>query len=204
MEIKTSEISGQICLVSFLITEEEQRDNIRQELTVPWDFHITMKQKQEEDYPLMDQPELPEHPPTSSVDIVEGSDDAYQDPPDLTLPLTIERSDLEKSESDDEESFELHPLLRTTYTTTYPGYDMMSAYYHASQIYQSGPPPPPPDIQPIVDKTADYVAKNGDSFQNTIVKHHLDDRRFDFLHPWNQYNAYYKAKVLDCREKRKR
>ena len=89
------------------------------------------------------------------------------------------------------------------YTTTYPGYDMMSAYYHASQIYQSGPPPPPPDIQPIVDKTADYVAKNGDSFQNTIVQHHLDDRRFDFLHPWNQYNAYYKAKVLDCREKRK-
>ena len=54
-------------------------------------FSYIYEQKQEEDYPLMDQPELPEHPPTSAVDIVEGPDDAYQDPPDLTLPLTIER-----------------------------------------------------------------------------------------------------------------
>lgn len=78
----------------------------------------------------------------------------------------------------------------------------MSAYYHASQMYQtsSSPLPPPPDLQPIVDKTADYVAKNGSEFEKTVIMKHLDDRRFDFLHPWNQYYNYYKTKLEAARE----
>ena len=75
----------------FLIIEEEQKRQHTAGTYRAVGFSYIYEQKQEEDYPLMDQPELPEHPPTSSVDIVEGLDDAYQDPPDLALPLTIER-----------------------------------------------------------------------------------------------------------------
>ncbi|CAL1279987.1 unnamed protein product [Larinioides sclopetarius] len=49
--------------------------------------------------------------------------------------------------------------------------------------------PPPPDIQPIIDKMAEYVAKNGEDFE-TIVKS-KKDKRFDFLHPWHEYHNYY-------------
>jgi hypothetical protein len=77
---------------------------------------------------------------------------------------------------------------------------MMSAYYQASRTYQAGPAPPPPDVQPIADKTAEYVAKNGSDFGRTVILKHLDDRRFDFLHPWNQYHAYYKMKLKMARE----
>ncbi|GBM67777.1 Splicing factor, suppressor of white-apricot [Araneus ventricosus] len=49
--------------------------------------------------------------------------------------------------------------------------------------------PPPPDTQPIIDKMAEYVAKNGEDFE-TIVKS-KKDKRFDFLHPWHEYHNYY-------------
>lgn len=76
----------------------------------------------------------------------------------------------------------------------------MLAYYQASQMYHTRPVPPPPDIQPIVDKTAEYVAKNGDKFEVTIILKHLSDSKFGFLHPWNQYNHYYKTKVSEFKE----
>ena len=78
---------------------------------------------------------------------------------------------------------------------------MMAAYYHASRMFQSKPCPPPNDLQPIVDKTAEYVAKNGDHFERTLILKHILDSRFEFLHPWNEYNAYYKAKITDTRQK---
>ncbi|KAF8774591.1 Protein suppressor of white apricot like protein [Argiope bruennichi] len=49
--------------------------------------------------------------------------------------------------------------------------------------------PPPPDIQPIIDKMAEYVGKNGEDFE-TIVKS-KNDKRFDFLHSWHEYHNYY-------------
>ena len=76
----------------------------------------------------------------------------------------------------------------------------MAAYYQASRVYHTGALPPPPDLQPVVDKTAEYVAKNGDKFETTVIFKHLSDPRFGFLHPWNQYNHYYKTKVAEFRE----
>uniref|UniRef100_A0A8C8K6K4 Splicing factor, suppressor of white-apricot homolog n=1 Tax=Oncorhynchus tshawytscha TaxID=74940 RepID=A0A8C8K6K4_ONCTS len=52
--------------------------------------------------------------------------------------------------------------------------------------------PPPPDIQPVIDKLAEYVARNGVKFETSVrVK---NDPRFDFLQSWNQYNTYYEFK----------
>ncbi|XP_042147882.1 splicing factor, suppressor of white-apricot homolog [Ixodes scapularis] len=55
--------------------------------------------------------------------------------------------------------------------------------------------PPPPDVQPIIDKMAMYVAKNGDDFE-TIVKS-KGDKRFDFLLPDHEYHTYYVYKKQD-------
>ncbi|XP_006901035.1 PREDICTED: splicing factor, suppressor of white-apricot homolog [Elephantulus edwardii] len=52
--------------------------------------------------------------------------------------------------------------------------------------------PPPPDIQPVIDKLAEYVARNGVHFETSVRA--KNDQRFEFLQPWHQYNAYYEFK----------
>ncbi|KAK5851858.1 hypothetical protein PBY51_023376 [Eleginops maclovinus] len=52
--------------------------------------------------------------------------------------------------------------------------------------------PPPPDTQPVIDKLAEYVARNGVKFEASVRA--KNDPRFDFLQPWNQYNPYYEFK----------
>ncbi|XP_067910693.1 splicing factor, suppressor of white-apricot homolog isoform X2 [Heterodontus francisci] len=52
--------------------------------------------------------------------------------------------------------------------------------------------PPPPDIQPVIDKLAEYVARNGTKFETSVRD--KKDTRFEFLQPWHQYNAYYEFK----------
>lgn len=52
--------------------------------------------------------------------------------------------------------------------------------------------PPPPDIQPVIDKLAEYVARNGLKFESSVRA--KNDQRFEFLQPWHQYNAYYEFK----------
>ncbi|XP_072374370.1 splicing factor, suppressor of white-apricot homolog isoform X3 [Scyliorhinus torazame] len=52
--------------------------------------------------------------------------------------------------------------------------------------------PPPPDIQPVIDKLADYVSRNGTKFETSVRD--KNDTRFEFLQPWHQYNAYYEFK----------
>ncbi|XP_054715820.1 splicing factor, suppressor of white-apricot homolog [Uloborus diversus] len=49
--------------------------------------------------------------------------------------------------------------------------------------------PPSPDLLPIIDKMAEYVAKNGEDFE-TIVKS-KNDPRFAFLNAGNEFNDYY-------------
>ncbi|XP_068609080.1 splicing factor, suppressor of white-apricot homolog [Brachionichthys hirsutus] len=52
--------------------------------------------------------------------------------------------------------------------------------------------PPPPDIQQVIDKLAEYVARNGLKFETSVLA--KNDPRFDFLQSWHQYNPYYEFK----------
>ncbi|XP_071848240.1 splicing factor, suppressor of white-apricot homolog isoform X1 [Apostichopus japonicus] len=63
-----------------------------------------------------------------------------------------------------------------------------------NQNPESVPPiiPPPPDVQPIIDKLAEFVAKNGDDFENGIKL--KGDPRFDFVNTWHSFFTYYEQK----------
>ena len=61
---------------------------------------------------------------------------------------------------------------------------------HIHQL-QNGPAVPPPDLKSVVDKTAEYVAKNGDTFERTVLERHAGDSRFNFINPWDTYHSYY-------------
>nr|CAG8476048.1 14335_t:CDS:2 [Entrophospora candida]CAG8555764.1 2267_t:CDS:2 [Entrophospora candida] len=54
---------------------------------------------------------------------------------------------------------------------------------------------PPPDLKVIIDKMAIYVAKNGQSLEAKVREKHIDDSRFSFLLPWNEFHPYYKQKI---------
>lgn len=56
--------------------------------------------------------------------------------------------------------------------------------------------PPPPDVQSVVDKMAEYAAKNGEDFERTVLSKNSSDPRFAFLRPGNEYHAYYTTKKL--------
>lgn len=52
--------------------------------------------------------------------------------------------------------------------------------------------PPPPDIQPVIDRMAMYVAKNGIEFE--IVVKSKNDKRFQFLYSDHVHFQYYDFK----------
>ena len=58
--------------------------------------------------------------------------------------------------------------------------------------------PPPITMQPIIDKTASYVARKGQHSNDrdvvAVLRKH-DPQRFAFLNPDNEYNAFYRYKV---------
>ncbi|CAG8480650.1 9761_t:CDS:2 [Acaulospora colombiana] len=56
---------------------------------------------------------------------------------------------------------------------------------------------PPPDLKAIIDKMSAYVAKNGQSLEAKVREKHIDDPRFSFLLPWNEFHPYYKKKIQD-------
>ena len=53
--------------------------------------------------------------------------------------------------------------------------------------------PPPIALQPLIDKTASYVAKNGADMMPVVRK--TEPEKFSFLHPENKYNNYFLYKV---------
>lgn len=59
---------------------------------------------------------------------------------------------------------------------------------------------PPPDIRTIVDKTANFVARNGVDFENKIREKEANNARFNFLSATDPYHAYYRHKVREIQE----
>lgn len=55
---------------------------------------------------------------------------------------------------------------------------------------------PPKEIRAMIDKTAEYVAKNGSKFEETIYNNQSSDE-FAFLRLDNPYRAYYDKKVVE-------
>jgi len=56
---------------------------------------------------------------------------------------------------------------------------------------------PPPEIRSMVEKTASFVARNGENFEQKIKQNEASNPKFDFLKEENPYNLYYRKKVGD-------
>ncbi|XP_057476392.1 LOW QUALITY PROTEIN: probable splicing factor 3A subunit 1 [Actinidia eriantha] len=58
---------------------------------------------------------------------------------------------------------------------------------------------PPPDIRNIVDKTAQFVAKNGPEFEKRIIANNAGNAKFNFLNASDPYHAYYQHHLSEFR-----
>ncbi|KAJ6737017.1 SPLICEOSOME ASSOCIATED PROTEIN 114/SWAP SPLICING FACTOR-RELATED [Salix viminalis] len=58
---------------------------------------------------------------------------------------------------------------------------------------------PPPDIRSIVDKTSQFVAKNGPEFEKRIIANNANNAKFNFLNSSDPYHAYYQHRLAEFR-----
>ncbi|KNE68785.1 hypothetical protein AMAG_13426 [Allomyces macrogynus ATCC 38327] len=61
---------------------------------------------------------------------------------------------------------------------------------------------PPPEIRNIVDKTANFVARNGPQFEGKIREKEVNNPKFCFLNPSDPYHSYYQWKLVEFQEGR--
>ena len=55
---------------------------------------------------------------------------------------------------------------------------------------------PPPEIRAVVDKTAQFVARNGKSFENKIANSaEGKTAKFNFMKAYDPYHAYYELRI---------
>ena len=55
---------------------------------------------------------------------------------------------------------------------------------------------PPPEIRAVVDKTAQFVARNGKSFEKRILESgEGKTSKFNFMKAYDPYHAYYEFKI---------
>eukprot|EP01041_Mallomonas_annulata_P009053 gene9053-18751_t len=60
---------------------------------------------------------------------------------------------------------------------------------------------PPPEIRAVVDKTAQFVARNGKSFENKILQSSEGKTaKFNFMKAYDPYHAYYEFKIREFEE----
>lgn len=59
---------------------------------------------------------------------------------------------------------------------------------------------PPPDIRAIIDKTAQFVSRNGVEFEKRILANEQNNVKFNFLRPTDPYHAYYRMRVTNFTE----
>lgn len=67
----------------------------------------------------------------------------------------------------------------------------------ATQTKTIGMIHPPPDIRSIVDKTAQFVARNGPEFEKRILANEKNNVKFNFLTSTDPYHAYYQHRVSE-------
>lgn len=58
---------------------------------------------------------------------------------------------------------------------------------------------PPPDIKSIIDKTASFVAKNGQDFEKRVMANNHNNMKFNFLTSTDPYHAYYQHRLSEFR-----
>ncbi|CAI2178913.1 13941_t:CDS:2, partial [Funneliformis geosporum] len=114
-----------------------------------------------------------------------------------------ERNDNIKEERADKK-FELKRSILETTTSIVRNHESIPSQNQNTTPRPSRPPQPfgpivvpPPDLKVIVDKMSAYVAKNGQSLEAKVREKHIDDPRFSFLLPWNEFHPYYKQKIQD-------
>jgi splicing factor 3A subunit 1 len=56
---------------------------------------------------------------------------------------------------------------------------------------------PPADLRPLIEKTAEYVAKNGSQLEEIIYNKEKDNPMFSFLKLSDPYRAYYDKRVIE-------
>lgn len=55
---------------------------------------------------------------------------------------------------------------------------------------------PPPEIRAVVDKTAQFVARNGKSFEKRILESgEGKTSKFNFMKAYDPYHSYYEFKI---------
>lgn len=55
---------------------------------------------------------------------------------------------------------------------------------------------PPPEIRAVVDKTAQFVGKNGKTFEHRILESaEGKTAKFNFMRSMDPYHAYYEMKI---------
>ncbi|EZG65939.1 splicing factor [Gregarina niphandrodes] len=59
---------------------------------------------------------------------------------------------------------------------------------------------PPPAVREVIDKTAQFVAKNGVEFEKRMMQEANANERFGFLFPNHGYRDYYDRKLQEVRE----
>ena len=60
---------------------------------------------------------------------------------------------------------------------------------------------PPPEIRAVVDKTAQFVARNGKSFeQRILLSNEGKTSKFNFMQSFDPYHAYYEFKIREFEE----
>ncbi|ORX55420.1 hypothetical protein BCR36DRAFT_581440 [Piromyces finnis] len=56
----------------------------------------------------------------------------------------------------------------------------------------------PENTKLIIEKMADYIARNGNEFETLVRQKNIGNEKFSFMQPWNEFYNYYKYKIDKC------
>lgn len=119
-----------------------------------------------------------------SINFRRSQDDSYAIlVRNLQQQLAEEKALRDQAKEDDLNVSEDQHLVNYSLNDTF-GSDSLNNSGNASFVI------PPLDMQPIIQKMAEYVAKNGEDFEYVVMS--KNDKRFEFLQPSCSFYGYYK------------